>query len=592
MFESTHDQPEALAHHRAIYFPALTIEAGLYAALAFVAFFVRFFFLDLMPLAGDEAAQALASWDFVNGISNSFTGSPLLFTGNAIIFALFGATDTAARFLPALFGSALVLLPTLFRRELGRSGALIASALLMLSPSLVFFSRNANGAIIAVTCAFAALAFVWRFLVERTTRDLNLAAVFFALALVSAREVWTIIAAMLFFAIITRIRIQPDDANRHALRFAGILFGIVFLSVATTFFMHREGLGATIDLFTAWLAGLRPSAALFDPLRLLFVYEPILLFFGAAAMIQLGFTATIDEREQTPLAAFALWLGIAFVFYSIGEDKQPARVVALVVPLAMLTGWRIARWLERAAESTDLESLLSQELPVYLLALTVAAFFYLVLVELVTRGSVVAIEILAASIGLKNGGGLIIASIMLIAIVAVSFLIIATVGRARAKDVGLAIVLTLFAVWTFRQTMLLNFPASNSLNPREYLVQRAASTNVRDLVRDLQSTSSWRANDAHVLRVAIDETLGPMVAWHLRDFRNAAYVARPAATPEIAALVLRSDAPAPASGWMRQIYRIELAPSNQAILNPLRWLIFRDVGEINSLAVALWIPQP
>ncbi|MCI0477961.1 MAG: glycosyltransferase family 39 protein, partial [Anaerolineales bacterium] len=197
---------------RAIAFPHITIEVALYAALALGGLCARLLALGDAPLASEEAHQALASWNFITGKPDAFTGSPLLFTGNAILFWLFGANDTMARLLPAFFGSALILLPALLRRELGRVGALVTSALFVFSPSLVFFSRTLDGALIAVTCASAALAFGWRYGVDRTARDLNLAAIFSALALVSAREVWTIALALALFIIVSRFTSSRQEA--------------------------------------------------------------------------------------------------------------------------------------------------------------------------------------------------------------------------------------------------------------------------------------------------------------------------------------------------------------------------------------------
>ncbi len=587
MSEFTHDNPESLAPST-FNLSTLTIETALYVALGFVALFLRLFILDTAPLNADEAQQAIASWQFINGNSIATTGSPLLFTGNAILFTLFGATDFTARLVPALFGSMLVLLPALLRRELGRSGALIASALLALSPSLVLFSRTADGAIIAVTCAFAAVAFAWRAFDDESPRALNLAAVFAALALVAARETWTIVGAILFFALTTRVWNQSNLEMRHW-RFAGALFAIVLVGVATTGLTHREGLGATFELINTWLAGLRPSIALFDPLRLLIVYEPIAFFFGVAAVIQLSFTASANDRSHIPLAALSLWIGIAFVLYSLGEDKHPARVVVLTVPLALVAGWFLGNWLECAIDATDRSGFFAQELPVYLLPLTIAAFFYLTLAELSTRGNLLATEILASTLQLANAGGLLVVLFLTIAVAAVAFLIVATVGIHRAKDVAMAIVLTILAAWTFRQSMMLNF--AGSLDPREYLVARAGAANVRDLVRDIENVSRWRVNDSHTLTISADAS-NPIIVWYLRNFRNAQFTTRPVVAADTHAILLPANAPAPASGWISQRYRIETIDRPTPLPNVLRWLLFRDIGDVESIGVALWIPAP
>jgi uncharacterized protein (TIGR03663 family) len=588
---STHDQPETLPH-TTLDLSWLTIEMALYAALAFIAFLIRFLTLDGVPLNTDEAQQAIASLDFVRGAPSSFTGSPLLFTGNAILFALFGATDLAARLLPALFGSVLILLPALFRHEIGRIGALIASTLLVFSPSLVFFSRTTNGSIMAITCALAALGFSWRYLIERQPRHLNLAAILAALALLSAREVWTVVVALIVFVIVMRdwlsLGNNGEAHSRNHLRFAALLFVSIFVGIGTTFLMHREGLGAAFDLFGAWLGGLQPSIAITDPLYLLFIYEPIILFFGIAAVMQFAFTPATDETP-IPLALFALWSGIAFVLYSIGADKNPARIVALTVPLGLMAGWYLGLWLERAAVSTERETFLAQELPLGLIALIIAAFLFIIIAELATRGSVNAADVLAAAAGVRNASGFLVIMLITLALATMSFLIIVSVGLPRALDVGLAIVLAILAIWTIRQMTMLNFPAGGALNEQEYLVTRVASANVRDFVFDVKDISRWRANDSHTLNIVADESLGPMLAWYLRDFRNLNFSARPTIAPNTQALLLPITAPPPASNWMSQTYQLEIA-RGAGDYGALHRLIFRDLGERQSANVVLWIP--
>ncbi|MEW5717409.1 MAG: glycosyltransferase family 39 protein [Chloroflexota bacterium] len=585
---------------RPVVFPRVTVEVALYAAFALMGLFARLLVLGDAPLSSAEARQALASWNFLNGKPDVFADSPLLFTGNAILFALFGANDTLARLLPALFGSALVLLPALVRRELGRVGALATSALFVFSPSLVFFSRNLDGAIIAVTCALAAFAFGWRYLTDGTARDLNLAAIFAALALISAREVWTIAFALALFVLVTRVAFPSAIPQRDPQSKIGnpksaiVLFAIFFLAIATAFTLRRDGIGATFDLFGAWLAGLQPGAAFYDPLRLLVVYDPIPLFFGIVALIQFG-VIEIGARARAFFNALTFWAIVAFAAYSLGADKNPARVVVLVVPLTMLAGWYIGVWLERARRETDAEFFLSQELPVFVFACVIGAFLYLVIVEFATRGSLAATMALTRAFGLERlpDAALdlqIISVLMLIALAAVAFLVVATVGWRRAPVFALALVLTGLAVWTWRQTAIVNY--ANALNAREYLVARAASANVRDLERDLRDISRWRAGDATTLAIVADETLNPIVAWTLRDFRNARFAARTSVTQDPQVFLLPARAPAPGSGWVRQAYTLENQRAPGGTSSFLRWWLFRDVGALESDAVALWMRQP
>ncbi len=598
----------------AIRFPALRIEIVLYVGLALAALFVRLLLLDYPPLSTPEAMQAVASWHWVNGTPDSFTGSPLLFGGNALLFALFGATDFAARVIPAVFGSALVLLPALLRRELGRTGALVASLLLLLSPSLVFFSRQVDGVVIGVTCALAALAWVWRYVADRVSRDLNLAAVAAALALISAREVWTIVLSMTLFVAFLWFRergtapaadvadgpihVDQVEQQRRQWLIAGALFACVFIGVSTALLLHRDGLGAALALFGAWIGGLQPGGSFFDPLRLLVVYEPITLFFGVVALVDIAFAVTSWERDHAPLFALGILIVTAFVLYSIGADKNPARIVVLVIPLSLVAGSYIGSWLEEMREQVEVapqvsQIILTQEVPIYLFACALAGFLYIILAEFTTRGSVLAADMLAAITRQPPSAamnGIVLTGLVAVAIAVVVFLAVSTVGWARARIIGTAVVLTLLTGWTIRQTTLVNF--STSLNPQEWVISTAASANVRDMVRDLEDISRWRANDSHAMTMIVDASLGPMAEWYLRDFRNAQFVLHPTMQPKIEALVLSPDTPVNAGNLMSQRYILESVRAPAAQPNLLRWLLFRDVGGVTPSQAVVWVPQP
>ena len=598
MSESTLDltEPRASAEDA---LSGITVEVVLYAALAFLAFFIRFFLLGNLPLDSNEARQALASWNFFHGIPDSFTGSPLLFVGNAVLFALVGATDTAARLFPALAGTALVLLPALLRQSLGRTGALLASLLFVFSPTLVLFSRQVDGVIIAMTCALAAVTFAWRHLAENKPQDAYLAAVLAALALLAASEVWTIVLATLVFLLWVRLSRQPFPAPAFDARRVALLFVLVLVGASTAFLLHRGGLGAAFDLFGAWLDSLRPGGSLFDPLRLLVLYEPIALFFGAVAAIDIAFGARESIWLQTPRVALALWAVIAFVLYSISADKSPAHVVAILVPLTLIACGFIGAWFDDLAEAIRSapqakQMLLTQEGPVLFLTTSLAGFIYLVLAGFAQNGGLGAADLLVTNFGIAPGsvGGLNLAIIFLLfvgAFLAVAFLGITTLGFGRARNLAVVFILGLFGLWTCRQSVMLNFTLAP--NVVEWLAPSAAAPNLRDLVSDVEDASRWRANDTHTIAISVDDSLGAGVAWALRDFSSARFASHPAAAPGVQALVLPGDAPGP-EGWIGQRYDLEFSRGNSPVPSLLRWLIFRDVGSVQSKDAVLWLPAP
>src|SRR5215216_400440 len=126
--------------------PRLSVESGIYILFIAIAIFTRFWDLGSRALHHDESLHAYYSWVYETGGDyqhHPLMHGPFLFHMNALVFALFGDSDATARYSVAFFGVILVALPFFLRgsRFLGRWGALTASALLLISPSLFYMSR-------------------------------------------------------------------------------------------------------------------------------------------------------------------------------------------------------------------------------------------------------------------------------------------------------------------------------------------------------------------------------------------------------------------------------------------------------------------
>lgn len=588
---------------------ALTIEFALYAALFVGAFLIRFIVLDWAPLNSTEAQQAVAAYNFVQANVSPSTGSPLLFFFTSIFFALFTASDFTARLAPAIFGTGLVLLPALFRRDVGRTGALVASAFLAFTPSLVFFSRTLDGTIPAVAASLAVVGYAARYLEARAVRDLYVLAACVALALLAAPDVWTVALALAFYFAAAKFKLVLGFENRNPeslasktkvdgkqLEFASIIFLFIFLLVSTVFLLHRDGLGAAFDLLGAWLGSLTPGASATDFIRLLLVYEPFVTFFGISALV--GLILNAKKNFSGALIALAFWAVVAFVVLGSGADNTPARVVFIVVPLALLAGASIGEWIERAARWVSMlgaQELLSHEVPILAIILGLASFLSIVLGELAQRGNILNGEAFVRIFGSLQdnplAGMVLVFALFVFAFVGTAILALTTLGVARAQFVGMFFLLIVLSLWTIRQTAMLNFFPGHVVNAQEWIVARAASPNVHDLVRDMKDASRWRANDTRALVIAADTSLGPIVQWELRDFRYAQFSAHPSAAPGIQAVLLPMSAPPPANGWIAQKYQVEMTHGT-APFSALRELIYRDVGDLDSTDAVLWIPQP
>ena len=194
MIESRAEQPEVTEGSAGLEPPVDAIEGesapehgsrrwGWYEA-AFIAIVVgalglRLFELSGRPMHYDEAihlhygwrlansAGTLLGWPWVFGtdyIHSAWMHGPFQIEMTAVIFTIFGDSDFTSRLGYALFGTALVGLPYFLREHIGRHGALLAAAMLTLSPALLYFSRFGRNDIIMMFWAVALFTLMWRYL--------------------------------------------------------------------------------------------------------------------------------------------------------------------------------------------------------------------------------------------------------------------------------------------------------------------------------------------------------------------------------------------------------------------------------------------
>jgi len=148
-------------------------EKAIYLVILVVAVVTRFWDLGARGMSHDESLHALYSWKLYAGQGyqhNPMMHGPFLFHINALIYFLFGDNDYTARISTALFGVVLVMLPYFMRRWLGRTGALLISVMLLISPSTLYYARYIrNEALIVVWVLILLIAF-FRYLEERADR--------------------------------------------------------------------------------------------------------------------------------------------------------------------------------------------------------------------------------------------------------------------------------------------------------------------------------------------------------------------------------------------------------------------------------------
>jgi predicted membrane-bound mannosyltransferase len=156
-----------------------------FIAITVVALMSRMWDLGGRALHYDEILHAYYSWGYAEGMGYShtpLTHGPFLFHGAAAMMAVFGSSDVIVRMLPALFGTALVALPYLLRRQMGVTGALATSIFLTASPSLLYFGRFIRNDIFMAVWALSLFIIMWHYIERPRSKLLVAWTVIWALA--------------------------------------------------------------------------------------------------------------------------------------------------------------------------------------------------------------------------------------------------------------------------------------------------------------------------------------------------------------------------------------------------------------------------
>ena len=174
-------------------------EAAVYAALILAGLGMRLWELGARAMHHDESLHAFYAWELSTGaqyVHNPMMHGPLQFEANAAIFALLGDSEFTARLLYAVMGTALIALPALFRNRLGRYGALVVSALLVVSPAMLYFSRFARNDILMAAWALGLVICMWRYFDEGKNRYLYISSALLALTFATKESAYLLVGTL------------------------------------------------------------------------------------------------------------------------------------------------------------------------------------------------------------------------------------------------------------------------------------------------------------------------------------------------------------------------------------------------------------
>ena len=592
----------------------LTMERVGYIVAGLLAAVLRFAGLGLRPLNEAEAVQALAALRFVDGSSQAApSGSvPGLFTGNVMAFTFMGSGDAIARWLPALAGVILVLLPYGLRHRLGRGGALAASFLLAMAPSAVFFSRNLDGAILVAACGLAMVVGLISFVDTRHPGGLYLAAAALGLGLTFGPGIYTILLILLAFGLLLYLQalLRKPGPGWSSLQVAwgalrgedglwakaGGVLAAAFGLAAMTFALHPSGVGHAADLVGNWARSFLPEPGgqpLIYPLLLLLRYELLIVVLG---LVEIGRwmagkrSELQDPAEGSPsfphTALLIFWALAAFLVILVSGHRPTGNLLLVVVPLALLAGQGV----ERAWRWIRCAHVWREAALVALAAFGLGIFLYLQIVAYVQSSGGATVSVAGITL-LASSSYLILASVGLLLLIVLGVAAWIWRGPHLLLSGGWLAVLLLLGLWGFKAMWGPSF--AHATDARELMILQTTSPEVRLFAERLGALSLQEAGDATTLPITVDATTGPVVAWYLREFQQQSVVEELYAQPGTVAAVSLAAQDLPIGETFRGqgfALREEWLPWAMGAKDVIRWLLFTEARlPTVEQEVVLWV---
>lgn len=348
-------------------------EKRAWLALLFVAFLLRVVALGARPFHHDESIHAWASNRLVT--EGNYKYDPVYhgpvqyyMVGLALeIEGLFanpkamvpGEGDAAVRMPAALGGVALVALALLLRPRFGAATALVAGALLAVSPDFLYYSRFCREDIWSLLGTAGAFLFLDAYVRTERLRDLALSALFLSLAFAS-KENFYVLGAMMVPSIVVswaepgrgldlwnRLRRLIDFLEKHGVALAAALLLFFNVSIVLyTVFLNHPGSGTPfVEAITYWW-GQHKVERVSGPKT---YYLPRILQYEFAIVIP-AFALILGRwRSLSAVERFLAGWGVSsLLMYAYLGEKTPWLIVHQVLPFVPLAAKAWAEGWERS----------------------------------------------------------------------------------------------------------------------------------------------------------------------------------------------------------------------------------------------------
>jgi predicted membrane-bound mannosyltransferase/sugar lactone lactonase YvrE len=211
------------------YAPWLTWEILFFGIILLLAAITRFLMLGERAMSHDESLHTFYSWRFSQGFGyqhNPMMHGPFQFHILAATYFLFGASDFTSRVPAALFSIATIWMCWYWRRYIGKTGALIAALMLLVSPYMLFYGRYARNEAFVGLYAIVMLYAVLRYLETGWSRYLYLITLTIVFHLITKETSYIYIAELLIFLfgyLVIKITAKRWEKSNH---FSGFIISL------------------------------------------------------------------------------------------------------------------------------------------------------------------------------------------------------------------------------------------------------------------------------------------------------------------------------------------------------------------------------
>ncbi len=234
----------------------INLETLLVVLILLLAVVSRFYDLGLREISFDEVNHVVPSYDLFSGHGYSYdplSHGPLQFHMMALSFALFGDSDFTARIPAAIFSVATIALALLiFRRYLGRIGALAAGFMCLISPYLLFYGRYTRNEAYTVIWGMLTLYCILRYMEKGEKRILLLFTLINAFhftdkatSYIFAAEELIFLAGYFTYRLLNREWAVEAEKERRSF-IAGLLLAVVLFGGAAWVYLTQKPLDKTM----------------------------------------------------------------------------------------------------------------------------------------------------------------------------------------------------------------------------------------------------------------------------------------------------------------------------------------------------------